>query len=61
MVLLPPADATIGSTTVTLTVLLVEQPLVKSVTSKVYVRVDVGFALGLATLVADNPVLGDQA
>ena len=60
IVALEPADATGRLFTVTVTLLELTQPLAfASVT--VYVVVDVGLAVGLDTVVLDNPVDGVHA
>ena len=56
-----PAAATGNGFTVTVTLLDLEHPVAVTVSVTVYVVVEVGFAVGLDTVVLDNPVDGVQA
>jgi len=56
-----PAAAIGNGFTVTVMLLDLEQPVAVMVSVTVYVVVDVGFAVGLDTVVLDNPVEGVQA
>ena len=61
IVLFDPAAATGNGFTVTVTEFDLEQPVAVTVSVTVYVVVEVGFAVGLDTVVLDNPVEGVQA
>jgi len=61
IVALDPAAATGNGFTVTVILLDLEQPVAVMVSVTVYVVVDVGLAVGLETVVLDNPVEGVQA
>ena len=61
IVLFVPAAATGNGFTVTVTEFDLEHPVAVTVSVTVYVVVDVGFAVGLDTVVLDNPVDGVQA
>ena len=61
IVALDPAAATGNGLTVTVTEFDLEQPVAVTVSVTVYVVVDVGFAVGLDTVVELNPVEGVQA
>jgi len=61
IVALDPAAATGNGFTVTVMLLDLEQPVAVTVSVTVYVVVEVGFAVGLDTVVLDNPVDGVQA
>ena len=56
-----PAAATGKGFTITVILLDLEQPVAVMVSVTVYVVVDVGFAVGLDTVVELNPVEGVQA
>ena len=58
IVALDPAAATGNGFTVTVMLLDLEQPVAVTVSVTVYVVVEVGFAVGLDTVVLDNPVDG---
>jgi len=58
IVALDPAAATGSGLTVTVILLDLEQPVAVMVSVTVYVVVDVGFAVGLDTVVELNPVEG---
>jgi len=61
IVALDPAAATGNGLTVTVTEFDLAQPVAVTVSVTVYVVVDVGFAVGLDTVVELNPVDGVQA
>ena len=61
IVALDPAAATGNGFTVTVTEFDLAHPVAVTVSVTVYVVVDVGFAVGLDTVVLDNPVEGVQA
>ena len=61
IVALDPAAAIGNGFTVTVTEFDLEQPVAVTVSVTVYVVVDVGFAVGLDTVVELNPVEGVQA
>ena len=61
IVLFVPAAATGNGFTVTVMLLDLEQPVAVIVSVTVYVVVEVGFAVGLETVVELNPVDGVQA
>jgi len=61
IVALEPAAATGNGFTVTVTEFDLEQPVAVTVSVTVYVVVDVGFAVGLDTVVELNPVDGVHA
>jgi len=61
IVALDPAAATGNGFTVTVTEFDLAHPVAVTVSVTVYVVVDVGFAVGLDTVVLDNPVDGVQA
>ena len=58
IVALDPAAATGNGFTVTVTEFDLAQPVAVTVSVTVYVVVDAGFAVGLDTVVLDNPVDG---
>ena len=61
IVALDPAAATGNGFTVTVTEFDLAHPVAVTVSVTVYVVVEVGFAVGLETVVLDNPVEGVQA
>jgi len=61
IVALEPAAAIGNGFTVTVTEFDLEHPVAVTVSVTVYVVVEVGFAVGLETVVLDNPVEGVQA